>query len=642
MKKRYLLVLIVFLSFVTFASAKQLKIELTEKEKHFLQSHPIIRLGTDETWFPYISKNKNGELEGLDIDVIHYINETSGANIQLVVGKWSDIIKKAKKYEIDGLATSAPLDARKPFFNFTESYISDFPIFVLPAASQLNIKRVEDLSGKRVAVQEGNEFFTSILQPYSDVEMIQTGSEREAIKIMLEGKADVSLSSTSTYFSHQNKFLSSIKIGYVLTEKSLDIVYSVRKDWPELVSIINKSLSAMPVELHNEIYKKWFQINSPVISTGYKNKIEFTKAEKDWVQNHPVIRVANETDWPPFDFNVDGTAKGLSIDLMRLLAHKSGIKLEFVYGYTWKKLVELFEEKKIDVMPALYMNEERKKFTLFTTPYFRGKLGVFTNSDNTSLNDNLINKKVGMETSHGSIPLIIQKIPGIVITEIDSKDELVKKLATNELDAIIGNPFVFYYLAREFQIENIQLSNFITMNEDEQRKTSLHIGIRNDYPILHQILQKAMDNTSEKEMEEIRNKWANIRIVNKINWKIIFQISLVIFSVFIFLVWNNRRLQYKVQEKTKALRDLNESLELKVEKKTKELTETNKKLTQSLNEIKTLRGIIPICAYCKNIRNDQGYWNKIEEFISEHSEAEFSHSICDKCLSEKYPEDEGG
>ncbi len=55
------------------------------------------------------------------------------------------------------------------------------------------------------------------------------------------------------------------------------------------------------------------------------------------------------------------------------------------------------------------------------------------------------------------------------------------------------------------------------------------------------------------------------------------------------------------------------------------------KLGQALAEIKTLRGILPICATCKKIRDDQGYWNQIEAYIRTHSEVEFTHGICPEC-----------
>jgi PAS domain S-box-containing protein len=61
-------------------------------------------------------------------------------------------------------------------------------------------------------------------------------------------------------------------------------------------------------------------------------------------------------------------------------------------------------------------------------------------------------------------------------------------------------------------------------------------------------------------------------------------------------------------------------------------------LNKALQEVKTLRGIIPICAHCHEIRDDKGSWNKLENYIMQHSEAQFSHGICEKCLKKHFPE----
>jgi len=71
-----------------------------------------------------------------------------------------------------------------------------------------------------------------------------------------------------------------------------------------------------------------------------------------------------------------------------------------------------------------------------------------------------------------------------------------------------------------------------------------------------------------------------------------------------------------------------------------ELEEKNHQLTDALKEIKTLKGIIPICASCKKIRDDEGYWNQVESYIQQHSEAKFSHSICPECSDELYGEED--
>jgi len=63
-----------------------------------------------------------------------------------------------------------------------------------------------------------------------------------------------------------------------------------------------------------------------------------------------------------------------------------------------------------------------------------------------------------------------------------------------------------------------------------------------------------------------------------------------------------------------------------------------RQLRKALEEVKTLRGIVPICASCKKIRDDKGFWSQVEKYVSEHTEAKFSHSICPDCAIELYPE----
>ncbi len=65
---------------------------------------------------------------------------------------------------------------------------------------------------------------------------------------------------------------------------------------------------------------------------------------------------------------------------------------------------------------------------------------------------------------------------------------------------------------------------------------------------------------------------------------------------------------------------------------------THIELKRAIDEIKTLRGILPICSMCKKVRDDTGYWNQIEVYITDRSDAEFSHSICPKCAKEHYPD----
>ena len=65
----------------------------------------------------------------------------------------------------------------------------------------------------------------------------------------------------------------------------------------------------------------------------------------------------------------------------------------------------------------------------------------------------------------------------------------------------------------------------------------------------------------------------------------------------------------------------------------------NLSVTAYQKRIETLRGIVPICSYCKQIRDDKGYWNQVEAYVAKHTEARFSHSICPSCMEKHYPKE---
>jgi sigma-B regulation protein RsbU (phosphoserine phosphatase) len=70
----------------------------------------------------------------------------------------------------------------------------------------------------------------------------------------------------------------------------------------------------------------------------------------------------------------------------------------------------------------------------------------------------------------------------------------------------------------------------------------------------------------------------------------------------------------------------------------KSLRQKNQELTKALTQVKQLKGLLPICMHCKKIRNDENYWQQVEEYLFEHTDADFSHSICPECMEKHYPE----
>ena len=69
-----------------------------------------------------------------------------------------------------------------------------------------------------------------------------------------------------------------------------------------------------------------------------------------------------------------------------------------------------------------------------------------------------------------------------------------------------------------------------------------------------------------------------------------------------------------------------------------EIAKSNENLNMVLDQVRKLNQLLPTCSTCKKIRNDSGYWQQIETYVSDHSAAEFTHSICPDCAKKLYPE----
>jgi hypothetical protein len=130
------------------------------------------------------------------------------------------------------------------------------------------------------------------------------------------------------------------------------------------------------------------------------------------------------------------------------------------------------------------------------------------------------------------------------------------------------------------------------------------------------------------------------------------RLALSIFAfpfLYLYLTWQNRRYGMEIENRP-VLAILKEVTEVRLElslaqqeiERRKQLEKENESLISSLQkavlEVKTLRGILPTCSYCKDIRDDEGKWQQLETYIQRHSEAQFSHGICDKCAKKHFPD----
>jgi len=232
--------------------------------------------------------------------------------------------------------------------------------------------------------------------------------------------------------------------------------------------------------------------------TGQENDIAFSQEEIDWISSHQTLNVANERDWHPFDFmNDDGQPAGYSIDLIELIAKKTGLNIEFVNGYTWDELLDLFKKGDIQILPAVYKDDERIGYMEFTSSYYIQPSVLVTNLNDTinSIHD-LSNKNIAVIEGFSITSELKKNYPDINTVPVKTIQEGLLKVSARELDGFVESIGVVSYYMKENFIPNLKITTEVQL--DKMESPPLHIAVDKNNLLLRNILQKGLESISKR------------------------------------------------------------------------------------------------------------------------------------------------
>jgi two-component system, NarL family, sensor histidine kinase EvgS len=238
-------------------------------------------------------------------------------------------------------------------------------------------------------------------------------------------------------------------------------------------------------------------------NTLFANTLQnLTPEENQFIKDNPIINVGAEIDWPPFDYVEDGKYKGIAKEYLELIEKRTGLKFKYIHGYKWNELLQMTNYKKIDLLPILSKNSNRERDLLFTSKSYmiiRDYL-YSTNKTYKTLAD-LSNKSIAIEKGYIYEDFIRDNYPNIKIILTNDTLEAIDLLLTKKADALISNISQIEYLIKKYNIN--ELSPTFVLNRDNK----LYMAIRNDYPILKSIIDKALDSINILEENELSAKW---------------------------------------------------------------------------------------------------------------------------------------
>lgn len=232
--------------------------------------------------------------------------------------------------------------------------------------------------------------------------------------------------------------------------------------------------------------------------------LEFTKEEKEWIQQNPTVHFGADHQWPPFDFkDAKGKHTGLAAEYIHLVTKKSGLKFK-VTTDVWSKTLGKMQKKQFDGLTCAIETKERKEYLNFTNPYLTIPTVIVTRKENISTKDveDLNGLTVSVNEGSYTHEWLRTSYPKIKLHLSTSSKASLEAVSLGKADAYMGNLAVANYIKNRYLLTNLKIIN-IAHGLD----TSLSMAIDKDKPILFNIIQKTLLSITPAEHVKLRSHW---------------------------------------------------------------------------------------------------------------------------------------
>lgn len=353
------------------------------------------------------------------------------------------------------------------------------------------------------------------------------------------------------------------KLAYYKTDKfgkldkdKLDTIYNAYK----LLGFAKKDLDISKI-----IYKNILASNS------------LTNKEKKYLQEKSSLNLCIDPNWPPFDkIDEHGKYIGISADYIKLIEDKLSLKLNIQKTANWQESQQLAKENKCDIVTSMLKTPSRQEYINFTSPYIVFPLVAATKTDVSFINglEDLTNKKLGITTGYAFAELARKRYPTLRILEFENVDDGLNAVSSGEIYAFIDTLPSIVYNIQLNQIDNLKISGKI------YDKWELRFGVKKGDKTLLDILEKTNKTITQKQKQDILNRWISVKYDNVVDYALIKKIVASAIGILILiLAWS-----WKISSKNRQLQKAQEE----IEKKNKELNilATTDKLTGIFNRLK--------------------------------------------------------
>ncbi|MGC9385513.1 MAG: diguanylate cyclase domain-containing protein [Hydrogenovibrio sp.] len=253
---------------------------------------------------------------------------------------------------------------------------------------------------------------------------------------------------------------------------------------------------------------------SDALSQGFLADIEpmsLSPQEQAFVEAAPVIRVSNQRDWPPFDFVEAGQPKGFSIDLMRVLAAKTGLRFQFVNDYTFREMLQALQNGGLDLVHTVFKTPSREALGDFGKAHFDAQNSFITRQNVPVIDgfSELKGQTLAMVDGWSTTDYIDEHYPNIKLLRVPDIMTALDAVQQGKAYATIDTPESFYHLRSIYGLDDLTVNQSLPLRHPIH-DASLYLLVSNDLPDLRTLLNRALSEVSPRTLNTLKKRW-NLR-----------------------------------------------------------------------------------------------------------------------------------
>lgn len=537
-------------------------LNLTQAEKAFITEKRAITYVYDPDWAPFEWENGINQHVGMIADILKLIEQRSGLTFQADHStSWVEAIEKLSSGTVDMASTMTMTESRKQYLNFTHNTLFTVPYVFVSVKGENYSNGFKALTNKKLAVVKDYAIDGIIKKNYPDYNFLTVHNIQDGFLQLLNREIDVFLinQATAEYEINKNAY-TQLGIAYK-TDHPLDLRVAVLKTYPpEALSIIDKTIKTITKEEFQKIYKKWFSLQEESMQV---HNIVFTKEERQWMLKHKNINFTGDPNWLPIEgFTKEGEYIGIIADLLEVVEKRTQLHFNKIPTETWEESLSLLKNGSVDMLTETTDSTLASEH-LFTEPFLPNPIVVIMQEGSPYIDSlrQLKSKSIVVIKDYGYVQKIKAKYPNHNFHEVANIQEGLSSVAEGKYDVMIATMALATYSIRTMQLNSIRVVGKTDF------KTEIGFAVSHEYAPLVGILNKAIESIDEQTKQKILDKWVTQDYVEKIDYTLIWQITVVALLIILGTLFWSWRLKKEIARR------------IILERK---LAEANKQITDSI------------------------------------------------------------